>query len=89
MKAFILRISGSHSDIHILHDMRHSLTLRAYEMNGAPVAMLHGAPLRLLGTRDLVTWIAAIEFMHDFVDLGAGEGGYNKDNEFCDCRIPI
>lgn len=28
----------------------------------------------------LVKWIAAIEFVHDFADLGAGQGGYNEDH---------
>ena len=27
----------------------------------------------------MVKWIAAIEFVHDFVHLGAGQGGYNED----------
>jgi sulfoxide reductase catalytic subunit YedY len=37
----------------------------------------------------MVKWIAAIEFVHDFSDLGAGHGGYNEDHEFYGYRMPI
>jgi hypothetical protein len=37
----------------------------------------------------MVKWIAAIEFVHEFADLGAGEGGYNEDHEFYGFRMPI
>ena len=37
----------------------------------------------------MVKWIAAIEFVHDYADLGAGEGGYNEDHEFFGYRVPI
>ena len=73
--------------------MRHRLTILAYEMNGAPVSVLHGAPLRLRCENELgfkmVKWIAAIEFVHDFADLGAGQGGYNEDQNSMDtvCRF--
>jgi len=30
-------------DVHRLSNMRHKLTILAYEMNGAPVSVLHGA----------------------------------------------
>jgi hypothetical protein len=33
--------------------------------------------------------IVAIEFVHDFADLGAGQGGYNEDHEFYGYRMPI
>jgi sulfoxide reductase catalytic subunit YedY len=84
---------GGYYDVHSLHNMRHDLTLLAYEMNGAPVSMLHGAPLRLRCENELgfkmVKWIAAIEFVADFADLGAGQGGYNEDHEFYGYRMPI
>ena len=45
-----------------------------------------GAPLRLRVESNhgykMVKWIAAIEFVSDFGDLGAGQGGYNEDHEF-------
>ena len=68
-------------------------TIVAYEMNGAPVSVLHGAPLRLRCENELgfkmVKWIAAIEFVRDFAHLGAGQGGYNEDHEFYGYRMPI
>jgi DMSO/TMAO reductase YedYZ molybdopterin-dependent catalytic subunit len=84
---------GRYYDTHSLSNMRHELTILAYEMNGAPVSVLHGAPLRLRCENEvgfkMVKWIAAIELVHDYADLGAGEGGYNEDHEFFGYRVPI
>jgi sulfoxide reductase catalytic subunit YedY len=84
---------GRYYDVHKMHNMRHELTILAYEMNGSPVSVLHGAPLRLRCENELgfkmVKWIAAIEFVDSFADLGAGEGGYNEDHEFYGYRMPI
>jgi methionine sulfoxide reductase catalytic subunit len=84
---------GRYYDVHKISNMRHELTILAYEMNGAPVSVLHGAPLRLRCENELgfkmVKWIEAIEFVHDFRDLGGGQGGYNEDHEFYGYRMPI
>ena len=84
---------GRYYDAHSLANMRHELSILAYEMNNAPVSVLHGAPLRLRCENELgfkmVKWIAAIEIVHNYVDLGAGEGGYNEDHEFYGYRVPI
>ena len=84
---------GRYYDVHKIANMRHQLTILAYEMNGEAVSVLHGAPLRLRCENELgfkmVKWIAAIEFVHDFADLGAGQGGYNEDHEFYGYRQPI
>jgi sulfoxide reductase catalytic subunit YedY len=40
--------AGRYYDVHEMRNMRHALTILAYEMNGSPVSVLHGAPLRLL-----------------------------------------
>jgi len=84
---------GRYYDTHSLANMRHALTILAYEMNGAPVSVLHGAPLRLRCENEvgfkMVKWIAAIEVVHSYADLGAGEGGYNEDHEFFGYRVPI
>jgi len=37
----------------------------------------------------MVKWIVAIEFVEEFDDLGAGQGGYNEDHEFYGYRMPI
>lgn len=84
---------GRYYDVHKIQNMKHELTLLAYELNGAPVSVLHGAPLRLRCENELgfkmVKWIEAIEFVHDFAHLGAGQGGYNEDHEFYGYRMPI
>jgi hypothetical protein len=84
---------GRYYEVHKIENMRHALTILAYDMNGAPVSIVHGAPLRLRCENELgfkmVKWIAAIEFVSDFADLGAGQGGYNEDHEFCGYRTPI
>jgi DMSO/TMAO reductase YedYZ molybdopterin-dependent catalytic subunit/thiosulfate reductase cytochrome b subunit len=61
-------------------------TLLAYEMNGAPLPALHGAPLRLrvenqLGFK-MVKWIESIEFVADVRETGEGEGGFAEDHEY-------
>lgn len=84
---------GRYYDVHKIENMHHKLTILAYEMNGAPVSVLHGAPLRLRCENELgfkmVKWISAIEFVDDFSHLGAGQGGYNEDHEFYGYRMPI
>jgi DMSO/TMAO reductase YedYZ molybdopterin-dependent catalytic subunit len=73
--------------------MRHELTILAYEMNGEPLNESHGAPLRLRDEAELgfkqVKWVQAIEFVASFEHLGAGQGGYNEDQEFYGYRMPI
>jgi len=84
---------GKYYDVHRLENMAHHLTILAYEMNGEPVTVLHGAPLRLRCENELgfkqVKWIEAIEFVADFAQLGGGQGGYNEDHEFYGYRMPI
>lgn len=84
---------GLYYDVHKLENMRHNLTILAYEMNGEPLTLLHGAPLRLRVENELgfkmVKWIQAIEFVRDFRHLGAGHGGYNEDHEYYGYREPI
>jgi DMSO/TMAO reductase YedYZ molybdopterin-dependent catalytic subunit/thiosulfate reductase cytochrome b subunit len=84
---------GRYYDVHTIDNMRHHLTILAYEMSGKPLSVLHGAPLRLRCENELgfkqVKWIAAIEFVDDFARIGAGQGGYNEDHEFYGYRMPI
>jgi len=84
---------GRYYDVHTLSNMRHELTLLAYEMNGQPLNIYHGAPLRLRCENELgfkqVKWIESIEFVEDYKKLGAGRGGYNEDHEFYSWRDPI
>lgn len=84
---------GIYYDAHSLNNMKHDLTILAYEMNGQPLPLLHGAPLRLRCENELgfkqVKWIRAIEFVDDFSRIGSGQGGYNEDHEFYGYRMPI
>lgn len=84
---------GIYYDAHTIANMKHELTILAYEMNGKPLPTLHGAPLRLRCENELgfkqVKWISAIEFVDDFSGIGSGQGGYNEDHEFYGYRMPI
>lgn len=86
-------VGGRYYDCHPISSMYHEQTILAYEMNGEPLNESHGAPLRLrdevkLGFKQ-VKWIEAIEFVESFAHLGAGQGGYNEDQEFYGYRMPI
>lgn len=84
---------GRYYDVHSIDNMRHALSLLAYEMNDAALPFMHGAPLRLRCENELgfkmVKWIEAIELVDDVRHLGAGQGGYNEDHEFYGYRMPI
>jgi DMSO/TMAO reductase YedYZ molybdopterin-dependent catalytic subunit len=62
--------------------------LLALEMNGNPLPLVHGAPLRLrvenqLGYK-MIKWIERIEFVESEKQLGKGEGGSDEDDEYFD-----
>ena len=73
--------------------MKHERTLLDFEVNGQPLNIYHGAPLRLRCENERgfkqVKWIEAIEFVDDFKHLGSGRGGYNEGHEFYSWRDPI
>lgn len=61
-------------------------TILALEMNGAPLPIEHGAPVRLrvetqLGFK-MVKWITAIELVADPGDIGLGMGGWREDHQY-------
>lgn len=61
-------------------------TLLALDMNGAPLPVEHGAPVRLrietqLGFK-MVKWIKAIEFVEDVAGIGQGQGGWREDQQY-------
>jgi DMSO/TMAO reductase YedYZ molybdopterin-dependent catalytic subunit/thiosulfate reductase cytochrome b subunit len=84
---------GQYYDSHSMHDLRHPQSLLAYEMNGEPLPVPHGAPLRLRVENQLgfkhVKWIKDIEFVRHFSERGGGYGGYNEDHEFYGYRDEI
>jgi DMSO/TMAO reductase YedYZ molybdopterin-dependent catalytic subunit len=56
----------------------------AYSMNGDPLPVVHGAPLRLrvenqLGFK-MVKWVRRLELVDDFRQLGEGQGGWREDH---------
>jgi methionine sulfoxide reductase catalytic subunit len=85
--------TGRYYECHRIEHMREPMALLAYEMNGQPLSEPHGAPLRLRNELELgfkqVKWIAAIEFVASFRDVGWGQGGYNEDHEFFGYQMPI
>jgi sulfoxide reductase catalytic subunit YedY len=79
---------GPYYDSQSLRDALHPQSLLAYEMNGAPLGLAYGAPLRLrvenqLGYK-MVKWIRSIEFVSSVVPIGQGHGGKNEDDEYYD-----
>jgi methionine sulfoxide reductase catalytic subunit len=65
---------------------RQPQTILAYEMNGQPLPVPHGAPLRLRVETQLgfamVKYIRRIELVADYRHLGAGQGGWREDHQY-------
>jgi methionine sulfoxide reductase catalytic subunit len=61
-------------------------TILAYDMNGHPLPVPHGAPLRLRVETQLgfmmVKYIRRIEFVHDYRQIGGGQGGWREDQQY-------
>jgi DMSO/TMAO reductase YedYZ molybdopterin-dependent catalytic subunit len=69
-----------------LIEAAHPQTILAYEMNGAPLAVPHGAPVRLRAERQLgykmAKYIRRIELVESFAHIGSGKGGYWEDQGY-------
>ena len=67
-------------------DAVHPQTLLAYEMNGQPLPVEHGAPVRLRVERQLgyknTKYIKSIDLVSSFADLGQGKGGFWEDQGY-------
>jgi DMSO/TMAO reductase YedYZ molybdopterin-dependent catalytic subunit len=67
-------------------DAFHPQTLLAYELNGRPLPVANGAPLRLRVERHLgykqAKYIIRIELVDSFASLGQGRGGYWEDRGY-------
>lgn len=65
-------------------DAFHPQTILAWGMNGAPLDVAHGAPLRLRVERQLgykqAKYINAINAVASLAGIGKGKGGYWEDN---------
>ena len=84
---------GLYYDAHPIEQMRNHLTMLAYEMNGEPLSYGHGAPVRLRNEVQLgfkqVKWLAGINFVAHYSEVGGGYGGYNPDHKFFGYRQSI
>lgn len=65
---------------------RRPQTLLALEMNGKPLPIEHGGPVRArfeaqLGFK-MVKWIKAIELVDDYRKIGQGQGGWREDQQY-------
>lgn len=72
---------------------KHPQTILAYEMNGQPLPLAHGAPLRLraevlLGFK-MVKWIQSIEFVETYATIREGLGGSREENKQYEQAVPI
>lgn len=61
-------------------------TILALDMNGEPLPIEHGAPIRLRAETQLgfkmVKWIRAIEVVASYDAIGMGQGGWREDQQF-------
>jgi DMSO/TMAO reductase YedYZ molybdopterin-dependent catalytic subunit len=69
-----------------LIDAYHPQTILAYAMNGAPLPVANGAPLRLRVERQLgykmAKYVHTIELVDSFATLGFGNGSYWADRGY-------
>lgn len=69
-----------------LIDAAHPQTILAYDMNGTPLTVRHGAPLRLRVERQLgynmAKYIMRIELVQGLSGLHGGQGGYWEDRGY-------
>ena len=69
-----------------LNDAVHPQTILAYDMNGKPLPVAHGAPLRLRLERQLgykmAKYVMAIEAVDDYRRFGSGRGGFWEDRGY-------
>jgi DMSO/TMAO reductase YedYZ molybdopterin-dependent catalytic subunit len=69
-----------------LADARHRQTILAYGVNGKPLPVENGAPLRVRVERQLgykmPKYLQKIELVDSFAMIGQGHGGYWEDNGY-------
>ncbi len=69
-----------------LIDARHPQTILAYGVNGKPLPVENGAPLRVRVERQLgykmPKYVGKIELVDSFAPFGQGQGGYWEDNGY-------
>jgi len=69
-----------------VQDLYHPQTILAYELNGEPLDIAHGAPLRLRFERQLgykhAKYVRKIELVETLAGIGNGKGGYWEDQGY-------
>jgi DMSO/TMAO reductase YedYZ molybdopterin-dependent catalytic subunit len=69
-----------------LSEAVHPQTILAYQLNGADLAVEHGAPVRLRAERQLgykqPKYVNRIDLVADFKDIHGGKGGYWEDQGY-------
>jgi DMSO/TMAO reductase YedYZ molybdopterin-dependent catalytic subunit len=78
--------SGRYYESIDLFDAFHPQTILAYAMNGAPLTVAHGAPLRLRVERQLgykqAKYVMRIEAVDRLDRIGGGRGGFWEDRGY-------
>jgi DMSO/TMAO reductase YedYZ molybdopterin-dependent catalytic subunit len=78
--------TGQYYETIDLIDAVHPQTILAYDMNGAPLTIPYGAPLRLRLERQLgykmAKYVMRIEVIESFQRIGRGQGGYWEDRGY-------
>lgn len=69
-----------------VQDLYHPQTILAYELNGRPLDIAHGAPVRLRFERQLgykqAKYVERIELVQSLAGIGGGRGGYWEDQGY-------
>jgi len=69
-----------------LADAFHPQTILAYALNGQPLSVAHGAPVRLRVERQLgykqAKYVMRIQVTNSFKDIGGGKGGFWEDQGY-------
>ncbi|HWF01234.1 MAG TPA: molybdopterin-dependent oxidoreductase [Caulobacteraceae bacterium] len=77
---------GQYYESLALVDAVHPQTLIAYDMNGSPLDVPHGAPLRLRVERQLgykqAKYVRRVRLTNTLAGIGGGKGGYWEDRGY-------
>ena len=78
--------SAFYYESHDLLEATHPQTLLAYELNGGPLPVANGAPVRLRAERQLgykqAKYIQRIELVESYAHIAGGRGGYWEDQGY-------
>jgi DMSO/TMAO reductase YedYZ molybdopterin-dependent catalytic subunit len=78
--------SGLYYESIDLFDAFHSQTILAYALNGQPLDVAHGAPIRLRVERQLgykqAKYVMAVEMVDRLDHIGGGKGGFWEDRGY-------